>query len=290
MSEETGQGTYREVKEFSDLVLAYNQGFYTAQSDKRGFEAWAEYCAKRACSVFLLEGKEAEFQENVIQFCAYDAAIYGNKANTISARVGSIVAAHKRNLYEDPTPHLPAVRYWLSSLRKLERKKEPKYPYPSVLLWSLLQDIHTDTLDGLCLQTALIVGFTFLLRSCMYLKTPKYQNQLLWRHVQFLSSDTLTTTIGSRDVSGPTCLSGHSVEEEKAGGVRLYLISPKNNLNEVTRTLPRTGTLICPVEGLVRLYRKTLELTGKVPNPDTPVFQLSSGKQLNSVDVNSVEG
>ena len=96
MSEADGKSTYREVKEFSDLVLAYNQGFYTAQSDKRGFEAWAEYCAKRACGVFLQEGNEMAFQENAVQFCAYDAAIYGNKANTISARVSSIVAAHSR--------------------------------------------------------------------------------------------------------------------------------------------------------------------------------------------------
>lgn len=286
-----GANKYAQAHEVRRLVAQYGFSLSQNQSFSRGWKCWDEYCRKTNKSPWYIKGQEKDFLETMISFCSYDATVFGNKSSTIAARISAICVMHKHNGLPDPNVHLEGVRMWLKALKRLEGDKAPRYPYPSILLWSLLESINGNSWNGACLKAALTVGFTFILRSCMYLKTAKYEGQLCWRHVEFLSEEKRLGTLGGNTIMGVEKISGSDgqlVLLYQVQKVRLKLISPKNGLREVSRTLAKTENILCPVTALVNLYNKIRETTGSIPDQNMPVFTTDNKKQLKSVDVNLV--
>ena len=80
-------------------------------------------------------------------------------------------------------------------------------------------------------------------------------------------------------------LSGADVAD--ANHLTIHITSTKNDYVSATRTNNRTGTAICAVTCLIDLYLVILKQTGRVPDPDAPVFLLENGTPLTRATINT---
>ena len=270
----------------SDLILKLNRQLFlygppagTALNRNAGIRSWVDYCAVTERPIFRGEQEsQGSFEEALMFFVSTDTWLWGNKVETITARVNAIKVLHLSSGYADPTLDLRIFPHWKNLLRKVEKGRKPKIPYPALLLWALVEGLPKDSLDSLGMRAALCLGFNFMLRASMYLRTKLYPGNLQWKHVQFSEEENQNGTYS-------THLTGQAVT--RATWLRLSLFSTKTRV-EATRSLPKTGSGTCPVSALADLYMWHLTQTGLPPNPDTPVFQQSSTKVLSVGDLNTM--
>jgi integrase len=189
--------------------------------------------------------------------------------------------------YPDPFGEHELLNTFLASVKKLQKGKAPKFPYPAPLLKACVARYQRWEPTHLTISAALTTAFSYCLRSMEYVATPKYRvPNLRWGHVVFQKD--------SRTVDGATYkrkLTGTKVSDSDA--VLLDLDSTKNSLGSATRDMPRTDTTLCAVKALANLYTYICQTEDKEPDDARPVFLLPSstsnaGPPLDRTDINTI--
>lgn len=281
-------------------MLTHGPPSTSAEGYDRDWAAYEEYCVANGREPYEHNGATAEFEQSLLFFLGWDASIFGNRAGTLSRRIGTIKKMHILRGLKDPTADCFMVKAFLDSLAKLQPRPKPKFPYPAVLLAHMLKRLASPDAaharNNLCLRAACALGFNFFLRSCEYVKVPRPPGEdspvFKWRHVSFTRADNMNAGWVDDTPGNPPSvvavrrqLSGADVAD--ANHLTIHITSTKNDYVSATRTNNRTGTAICAVTCLIDLYLVILNQTGKAPDPNAPVFLLENGSPLTREIINT---
>ena len=280
-----GMDIHKKVSEWADAVITHGPVSDTQESYDRCFSLWVEYCRRRGLEPLYRGGDLSAFERTFLHFLAYDNFMYGNRAETLRARMRAVNKMHKVVGLGNPFEEAHSLRIFCAHVEKLQPPAKPKFPYPAPLLQGLIQRLQADTHNNLNMKAALTTGFNYFLRSREYLKVPGKKGQdkpvaLRWGHILFLNEACLE--------NGPSIrqsLSGKEVAE--ADRILVDVLSTKDRLGDATRDSPMTGTDLCAVSALKKLYLHICQSEGKAPAEDRIVFLEDNGQPLSRAKVNS---
>ena len=79
-------------------------------------------------------GYSLDFETRFLGFLAYDNLIYGSRASTLRERIDRVCKVHMLRGYPDPFGDHELLTTFLSSIKKLQKGKAPKFPFAAPLL------------------------------------------------------------------------------------------------------------------------------------------------------------
>ena len=276
---------HKRVSDWAKAVITHGPVSDTQESYDRSFGLWIEYCRQQGIEPLFQGGDAQAFERAFLNFLAYDNFMYGNRASTLRARTRAVAKMHKVAGLSDPFEEAHSLKIFCAHVEKLQPPSKPKFPYPAPLLRGLIQRLGAETHNNLNMCAALTVGFNYFLCSHEYLKVPDKKGRtkpvaLRWGHVLFLNEACLADGQNIRQ-----SLVGTEVAE--ADRILLDVLSTKNRLGDATRDSPMTGTDLCAVTALKKLYLHICRAEGKPPAADRIVFLEDSGQPLSRAQVNS---
>jgi hypothetical protein len=226
------------------------------------------------------------YQRHVVEYLSFLHLVNENKAPTLRSKLSHLSWAHTSTGNDDPLKkhHATYVEAWMRALERREpRSAAGKRPATPDLLMMCFMNVALQTYSApvycLSIWAAVLTAWAFMLRSREYVAVPGGGScPMRWKQVMFRGKDGNTLT--GADVAN-------------AERVTLRIPSTKNGMQEVTRSIQKTGSGLCCVSALQSLHAG---LFGRPDNartldPEAPVFIMDlAGTPLRREDINGLIG
>ena len=213
-------------------------------------------------------------QISLLRFAGFERSEKENKSDSIKTKFDAIDKFHTQNGFTAPSMHCEQLQSLLAQWKKIDVPPQPRIPvsHQVIELYTLENPMITE--DQRAKPTSMAIGLEVCLRSCEYTTKDngEYDPKALhWRDVFFRNEVELAT--------GP--------DVQEADRLTLSVSSNKNSLMRCTRTIFLTSSSVSAVRLLKQRYLDILLRTGAPPEPNTPVFLLSTGKPISRRDISS---
>ena len=226
------------------------------------------------------------YQQHVVEYLSFLHLVNGNKAPTLRSKLSHLSWAHTSNGRDDPLKkhHATYVEAWMRALERREpRNAAGKRPATPDLLMMLFMNVSLQTYSApvycLSIWAAVLTAWAFMLRSREYVAVPGGGSRpMRWKQVMFRGKDGNTLT--GADIAN-------------AERVTLRIPSTKNGMQDVTRSIRKTGSGLCCVTALQSLHAGLFYRPdhARTLDPENPVFIMDlDGTPLHREDINGLIG
>lgn len=230
----------------------------------RQVQHYLDFCQAAGLNPLITNPLDSTQQLSLLRYAGYERSEFHNKGSTIKAKLEAVDQWHTENDLSAPMAHNEKLLKLLQQWKRADPPAQPRIPVTAALveLYGLEQPMETE--DQRAVTCSMAVGLEFCLRSKEYLMpdTNQYDPQGVHWKDAFFRDD--TGNLSGAEVAG-------------ASKLTLSIVSSKNSLARCTRTVHQTSSSVSAVRLLKQRYLDILTRTGKPPEPETPIFQLSTG-------------
>jgi site-specific DNA-cytosine methylase len=226
------------------------------------------------------------YQQHVVEYLSFLHLVNENKAPTLRSKLSHLSWAHTSTARDDPLKKHQAtyVEAWMRALERREpRSAAGKRPATPDMLMMLFMNVSlrvgTEPVYVISIWAAILTAWAFMLRSKEYVAVPGGGSRpMRWKQVLFRGED-------------GNVLTGGDVASAKR--ITLRIPSTKNGMQDVTRSIRKTGSGLCCVTALQSLYAGLHSRSDRARtlDPEAPVFIMDlAGTPLHRDDINGLIG
>ena len=207
------------------------------------------------------------YQRHVVEYLSFLHLVNQNAVSTLRSKLSHLSWAHTASGRDDPLKKHTAtyVEAWVRALDRREpRNAAGKRPATPELLMMVFMNIsrfaRSKPLYCLSMWAAVLTAWAFMLRSREYVAVPERGSRpMRWKQVVFRGRD------------GAVLLGREVVKAER---MTLRIPSTKNGLQEVTRSIKRSESVLCCVSALINLHSALQARSDweRTLHPEAPVF------------------